>query len=80
MQSNNSAETPAIDLCHSCRAFYGSRERGFLCSSCYKDQKVAISPEVKPEVKQLVEQTLSVDKEVLEESKESKESVNLPEN
>ena len=37
-QTNNNA--PALDLCHSCKSFYGSKERDYLCSSCFKDKNV----------------------------------------
>jgi len=70
MESNNQTDAPATDLCRSCKAFYGSRDRGYLCSSCFKDQKEPIVPEVKSQVQRPVDSTLSDAKESYEESKE----------
>lgn len=45
MESTNKITAAANDLCHNCRAFYGSKDRDYLCSSCWKDKKAEqVSP------------------------------------
>jgi hypothetical protein len=80
MESTNKNTAPASDLCHNCRAFYGSKDRDYLCSSCWKDKKAeqvspvpetATLPEIKlPVSLPEVEMKLATNEVVQEEKKD----------